>query len=287
MLRTLYRLLGGGGLLALIFICTGAHAAKLPDFSAKIHVIDRLKGEIYEVNVAIGKYGMRSETTHPKFGKMITIANDKAKTCRTYLVNKKAFYEEALDPQSPDCDLDLDRLFGEYSDTLNSYGYHALGSTKPCQGYKKKSLGDEMVNNRQTQKWACTDPANQTTFTQWFDPRLGRVIKHQDARITKEYTDIHIASLPRSLFTALSGYRQYKQNAFFDLMRIPAFSITNKKPANMDKLLPNDRLQICMENCQASMAKCSAAAKTESATKQCDTAFDACAAQCEKSYPPQ
>jgi len=287
MFRTLYRILSGISLLSLLLCTALAHAASLPDFSAQVHVIDRLKGELYQATIAMGKYGIRSETTHPKFGRLITIANFKQKTCRTYLVNKKAYYEEALDPQAPDCDLDLDRLFGEYADTLNSYGYHALGATEPCKGYKKKSLGDEMVNNRQTQKWECTDPANQTTFSQWFDPQLGRVIKHQEAQITKEFTHIRIEALPQSLFHALAGYQQYNQNAFFDLMRIPAFSTTNQQPANMDKLLPNDRLQICMENCQASMAKCSAGAKTDTDTKQCDTAFDQCAAQCEKRFPPQ
>ncbi len=287
MFRTQSRILSGVGLLGMLLVTVHANASEHPDFSADVHVIDRIKGEMYHATVAMGKYGIRSETTHPKFGKMITIANYKQETCRTYLVNKKAYYEEALDPQAPDCDLDLDRLFGEYADTLNTYSYHALGATTPCKGYKKKSLGDEMVNNRQTQKWECTDPTNQTTFTQWFDPQLGRVIKHQEAKITKEYDNIRIGSLPRTLFANLTGYRKYSQNAFFDLMRIPAFSTTNKQPANMDKLLPNDRLQICMENCQAAMASCTAAAKGEAASKQCDSAFDQCALQCEKRYPPQ
>ena len=287
MFRTLSRLLGGVGLLCILLANAHAKADKHPDFSADVHVIDRLKGEMYRATIAMGQYGIRSETTHPKFGKMITIANFKHGTCRTYLVNKKAYYEEALDPQAPDCDLDLDRLFGEYADTLNTYSYHALGATIPCKGFKKQALGDEMINNRQTQKWVCTDPTNQTTFTQWFDPQLGRVIKHQEARITKEYNHIRIEPLPRSLFAPLQGYRKYSQNGFFDLLRIPAFSTTNKQPANMDKLLPNDRLQICMENCQATLASCTAAAKGEAVSKQCDAAFDQCAIKCEKRYPPQ
>lgn len=285
MYRAMYLSLYGVGLL----FATLAHAAAnvLPDFSADLHVIDRIKGEMYSATIAMGKYGSRSETTHPRFGKMITIANVKDKTCRTYLVDKKAYYEEALDPKSPDCDLDLDRLFGEYADTLNTYSYHALGNTVACAGYKRQKLGEEVVNNRQTEKWGCTDPSNQVTFTQWFDPQLGRVIKHQEARITKEYNNIQLKPLPQSLFAALSGYRKYTQNAFFDLMRIPAFSTTRKQPANMDKLLPNDRLQICMENCQAVADSCNAAAKGEAATKQCDAAFDQCAAVCEKKYPPE
>jgi hypothetical protein len=285
MYRAMYLSLYGVGLLFATLVNAASNV--LPDFSADLHVIDRVKGEMYSATVAMGKYGMRSETTHPKFGKMITIANVKDKTCRTYLVDKKAYYEETLDPKSPDCDLDLDRLFGEYADTLNTYSYHALGSTTACAGYKRQKLAEEVVNNRHTEKWVCTDPTNQTTFTQWFDPQLGRVIKHQEARITKEYNNIRIKPLPQSLFAALTGYRKYTQNAFFDLMRIPAFSTTRKQPANMDKLLPNDRLQICMENCQAVADSCNAAAKGEAATKQCDTAFDQCAAVCEKKYPPE
>jgi len=287
MLRATDYIICGVGLLLILSVNANAMASELPDFSAELHVIDRSKGEMYHSTVAIGKYGSRSETTHPKFGKMISIANLKQNTCRTYLVNKKAYYEETLDPKAPDCDLDLDRLFGEYADTLNTYSYHALGATSPCAGYKKQKLTDELVNKRQTQKWECTDPASQATFTQWFDPQLGRVIKHQEASVIKEYTNIQIKPLPASLFVALHGYRQYSQNAFFDLLRIPAFSTTSKRPANLDKLLPNDRLQICMENCQAAQQSCNTAAKSEAATKQCDTAFDQCAAQCEKRYPPQ
>lgn len=287
MFRSLYRILVGVGLLGILLISNHASASEHPDFSADVHVIDRLKGEMYRATVAIGKYGMRSETDHPKFGRIITIADFKQGTCRTYLVSKKAYYEETLDPQAPDCDLDLDRLFGEYADTLNTYSYHALGATLPCKGFQKQSLGNETVNNRQTQKWVCTDPTSKTTFTQWFDSQLGRVIKHEEASIIKEYNAIRVESLPRSLFAALNGYRKYSQNAFFDLLRIPAFSTTNKQPANMDKLLPNDRLQICMENCQAAMASCTAAAKDEVASRGCDAAFDQCASQCEKTFPPQ
>jgi hypothetical protein len=286
MFRTVFRILCGVGLVFAL-IANGHPATELPDFSADLHVIDRLKGEMYTATVVMSKYGIRSETTHPKFGKMITIANFKHKICRTYLVDKKAYYEETLDPKAPDCDLDLDRLFGEYADTLNTYSYHALGATAPCIGYKKQQLSAETVNNRQTQKWECTDPSNQVTFTQWFDPQLGRVIKHQEAQITKEYTHIQIKPQAQSLFANLSGYRKYDQNAFFDLLRIPAFTTTGKKPANMDKLLPNDRLQICMENCQAAQESCNAAAKGDTAAKQCDAAFDQCAAECEKRYPPE
>lgn len=285
MFRTMFHLFAGVGLLFLLVANTTAK--ELPDFSAEVHVIDRIKGDMYSATVAMGKYGLRSETTHPKYGKIISIANVKHRTCRTYLVDKKAYYEEALDPKAPDCDLDLDRLFGEYADTLNTYSYHALGATMPCTGYKKQKLGEEVVNNRPTQKWVCTDPTNQATFTQWFDPQLGRVIKHQEARITKEYSNIIIKPLPQSLFTTLTGYHKYTQNAFFDLLRIPAFSMTSKRPTNMDKLLPNDRLQICMENCQAAQESCNTAAKDEAASKGCDTAFDQCAAECEKLYPPE
>lgn len=287
MYRTMYLILCGVGLLLATQTSAIAAQKEQPDFSAELHVIDRIKGEMYSATVATGKYGSRSETTHPKFGKMITIANIKDKTCRTYLVNKKAYFEETLDPKSPDCDLDLDRLFGEYADTLNTYSYHSLGATTPCAGYKRQKLGDEIVNNRQTEKWECTDPTNQATFTQWYDVQLGRVIKHQEARITKEYTNIIIKALPQSLFAPLTGYRQYSQNAFFDLLRIPAFSTTRKQPANIDKLLPNDRLQICMENCQATLDACNTATKDEATMKQCDVAFDACAAGCEKRFPPE
>lgn len=273
--------------LFILGMATSASAAELPDFRAELHVIDRNKGEMYHSSVAAGKYGTRYETVHPKFGKMISIANQKQKTCRTYLVNKKAYYEETLDPKSPDCDLDLDRLFGEYAETLNTYSYHALGATIPCAGFKKQRLADEVINKRKTQQWECTDPTSQATFTQWFDPQLGRVIKHEESRIIKEFTDIRIGPLPASLFAALQGYQKYSQNAFFDLLRIPAFSTTSKQPANMDKLLPNDRLQICMENCQAAQQSCTTAAKGDAAIKQCDTAFDQCASQCEKRYPPQ
>jgi len=269
------------------FSNASAASGGLPGFSAQMHVIDRNQGEMYSASVFMGKYGLHSETTHPRYGKMITIANYQHKTCSTYLVKKQAYYEEILDPKSPDCDLDLDRLFGEYADTLNTYSYHALGSTKPCQGFKAHKLGDETVNKRNTVKWECIDPANQATFTQWFDPQLGRVIKHQEARVIKEYTDINIRPQPRRLFAAPAGYHKYSQNAFFDLLRIPAFSTSGEKPANMEKLLPNDRLQICMENCQAAMNKCTGAAKNDADSKKCDTAFDRCAASCEKKYPPQ
>jgi len=287
MQHNLFRLLICGCLLGAGVSSVAAGSGTLPDFSAEMHVIDRSQGELYSASVAMSKYGIRNETTHPRYGKMITIADFTHKTCSTYLVEKKAYYVEPLDPASPDCDLDLDRLFGEYAGTRNTYSYHALGSVKPCKGYKARKLGDELVNQRQTEKWECTDPASTTTFTQWFDPRLGRVIKHQEARITKEYTDIKIRPQPRGEFAELHGYKKYSQNAFFDLLRIPAFTTNGKKPVDMDKLLPNDRLQICMENCQAEMSKCSAAAKTDAASKQCDAAFDQCAASCEKLYPPQ
>lgn len=287
MLPNMQHILCSIALLLILAVNTNVIASERPDFSAELHVIDRSQGEMYHSNVAIGKYGSRNETDHPKYGKMISIANLKHKTCRTYLVNKKAYYEERLDPKAPDCDLDLDRLFGEYAKTLNTYSYHALGATSPCAGFKKQQLDNEMINNRQTQKWMCTDPANKATFTQWFDPQLGRVIRHEEAKIIKEYTNIQVKPLPASLFIALRGYRKYTQNGFFDLLRIPAFSTTSKQPANMDKLLPNDRLQICMENCQAAQQSCSAAAKSKAATKQCDKVFDHCASQCEARYPPQ
>jgi hypothetical protein len=282
-----FRLLICGALFCAATATAAAASKTLPDFSAVMHVIDRSQGEMYSASVAMGKYGIRSETAHPRYGKMITIANFSHKTCSTYLVDKQAYYVEPLDPASPDCDLDLDRLFGEYAGTRNTYSYHALGSSKPCQGYKARKLGEELVNQRETQKWECTDPINTTTFTQWFDPRLGRVIKHQEVRITKEYSDIKVRPLARSQFAELHGFHKYSQNAFFDLLRIPAFSTNGKKPANMDKLLPNDRLQICMENCQAALNKCSAGAKTDADNKRCDTAFDRCAENCEKQYPPQ
>jgi hypothetical protein len=287
MLRSMDYIICGVGLLSILCVNANATASDLPDFRAKLHVIDRSKGEMYHSSVAIGKYGSRSETTHPKFGEMISIANLQQKSCRTYLVNKKAYYEETLDPKAPDCDLDLDRLFGEYADTRNTYSYHALGATTVCAGFTKRKLGSEVVNNRHTQKWECTDPATQATFSQWFDPQLGRVIKHEETKIIKEYTNIQIKPLPASLFVALRGYRKYSQNAFFDLLRIPAFSTTSQQPANLDKLLPNDRLQICMENCQAAQQSCNTAAKSEAASKRCDTAFDQCASRCEKRYPPQ
>ena len=282
------RLLSAIGFLLCLGTAVPVSAANpLPDFSADLHVIQRVKGEMYTATVSMSQYGIRSETIHPKFGKMITIANFKQQTCRTYLVNKKAYFEETLDPKSPDCDLDLDRLFGEYADTLNSYSYHALGATAPCIGYKKRRLDDDMVNDRHTQQWECTDPSNQTTFTQWFDPQLGRVIKHTETRLTKEYSNIQIEAQPASLFDPIKGYRKYSQNEFFDLLRIPAFTTNGQKPVDMDKLLPNDRLQICMESCQAAQESCNAAAKGEAATKQCDAAFDQCAANCEKRYPPE
>ncbi|MEJ2450118.1 MAG: hypothetical protein P8047_05520 [Gammaproteobacteria bacterium] len=234
--RPLFFVLPGVGLL-LFAILTNADAAPgaLPDFRAEVHVRDRINGKMYTAKVAVSRYGKRSETTHPRYGKMIAIANLAHKTCRTYLVNKKAYYQEALDPRSPDCDLDLDRLFGEYADTANTYSYHVLGATKPCGHYKRRKLGEGMVNGRNTIKWECTDP-----------------IKH-----------------------------------FFDLLRIPEFSTTTKKPADMSKLLPNDRLQICMENCQARHNECNTTAKGDAGHKKCDHAFDQCASVCEKKYPPQ
>lgn len=270
------------------FLATAqAASTRLPDFRAEVHVLDRVNGKVYKAQVAIGRYGKRSETTHPRYGKMISIANFAHKTCRTYLVKKKAYYQEPLAPQAPDCDLDLDRLFGEYADTANTYSYHVLGATKPCSNYKRRRVGDEMVNGRNTVKWECTDPIKQVKYTEWFDPKLGRVIKHEEARIVKEYDHIVVEPLPRSLFANLQGYKKYTQNAFFDLLRIPEFSTTTKKPANMNKLLPNDRLQICMDNCQARHNECTAAAKSGAAGKKCDTAFDQCASICEKKYPPQ
>lgn len=288
MYRPMYLVFCGVGLL-LFAALTNTYAAPqaLPDFRAEVHVLDRINGNMYTASVAIGHDGMRSETTHPRYGKMMAIANFAHKTCRTYLVKKKAYYQEPLDPKAPDCDLDLDRLFGEYADTANSYSYHVLGATKPCASYKRKRLGKERVNGRQAVKWECTDPIKQVTYTEWFDPQLGRVIKHEEAKITKEYDHIVIAPLPKSLFANLQGYRKYSQNAFFDLLRIPAFSTTTKKPANMNKLLPNDRLQICMDNCQAKHNQCNAAAKTDAAHKNCDASFDQCASACEKQYPPQ
>lgn len=278
----------GVGLLLLSLLSTAqATASRLPDFRAEVHVRDRINGKTYTAQVAIGHDGTRSETTHPRYGKMISIANFAQKTCRTYLVKKKAYYQEPLNPKSPDCDLDLDRLFGEYADTANTYDYHVLGATKPCANYQRRKMGNEMVNGRNTIKWECTDPIKQVKYTEWFDPKLGRVVKHEEARIVKEYDHIVIEPLPRSLFADLRGYRKYTQNAFFDLLRIPEFSTTTKKPADMNKLLPNDRLQICMDNCQASHNKCSAAAKTDAAGKKCDAEFDQCAASCEKKYPPQ
>ena len=287
MYRTIYLTLCGVGLLLSIPPNTVAAQKVLPDFSAELHVIDRLKGELYSATVAISNDGSRNETTPPRFGKMITIANLKTKTCRTYLVDKKAYYEEALDPKAPDCDLDLDRLFGEYADTLNSYSYNALGATVPCASYKRQKLENEFVNNRQTEKWVCTDPSNNVTFTEWYDTQLGRVIKHQEVKLIKEYRNIVVKPLPESLFAALTGYRKYSQNAFYDLLRIPAFSTTRKQPANMDKLLPNDRLQICMENCQATQDACSTAAKGEADSKKCEAGFEQCAANCEKRFPPE
>lgn len=291
MYRTPCFILCGVGLLVSVLPNAFSAQKELPDFSAELHVLDNLKGELYSATVAIGKYGARSESTPPRLGKMITIANLKTKTCRTYLVNKKAYYEEALDPKSPDCDLDLDRLFGEYADTLNTYSYNALGATAPCIGFKQQRLSDEDVNGRTTQKWQCTDPTTKVSFTQWFDVQLGRVIKHQEAKITKEYRNIVVKPLPESLFTPLAGYRAYSQNAFYDLLRIPAFSATQssdgKQPDNQNKLLPNDHLQICMEKCQSVLDACTAAAKDTAKTKQCDTDFDQCAASCEKRFPPE
>ena len=291
MYRSLSLLLGGVGLLLSSPPTTFATQKETPDFTAELHVSDHLKGEMYSASVAIGKYGSRSETTPPRFGKMITIANPKTKTCRTYLVDKKAYYEEPLDPKSPDCDLDLDRLFGEYADTLNTYSYNALGATAPCVGYTKQRLEDETLDGRPTQKWLCTDPTTKVTFTQWYDVQLSRVIKHQEAKITKEYRNIKIKPLPESLFKPLAGYRAYSQNAFYDLLRIPAFSTNRsaagKQPDAQNKLLPNDHLQICMEKCQSVLDTCSAAAKGEANTKQCDAAFDQCAAECEKRFPPE
>lgn len=259
----------------------------LPDFRAQIQVIDRVKGDMYTAKVAISHYGRRTEAKHPRYGKMIAIANYADKTCRTYLVNKKAYYQEPLSPQAPVCDLELDRLFGEYADIVNSYSYHVLGATRPCGHNKRRKLGEAVVNGRQTVKWECTVPMQGVTYTEWFDPQLGRVIKHEEARIIKQYTHIVIAPLPRSLFAFLKGYRKYSQNAFFDLLRIPAFSTTTKRPADMNKLLPNDRLQICMDNCRAEQNQCNAAAKSGADHKHCDTAFDQCASTCEHKYPPQ
>ncbi|MEJ2360205.1 MAG: hypothetical protein P8Z75_02065 [Gammaproteobacteria bacterium] len=286
--RPLFFVLPGVGLL-LFAILTNADAAPgaLPDFRAEVHVRDRINGKMYTAKVAVSRYGKRSETTHPRYGKMIAIANLAHKTCRTYLVNKKAYYQEALDPRSPDCDLDLDRLFGEYADTANTYSYHVLGATKPCGHYKRRKLGEGMVNGRNTIKWECTDPIKQVTYTEWFDPQLGRVIKHEEARIVKEYDHIVVEPLAKSLFANLQGYRKYTQNSFFDLLRIPEFSTTTKKPTDMSKLLPNDRLQICMENCQARHNECNTTAKGDAGHKKCDHAFDQCASVCEKKYPPQ
>jgi hypothetical protein len=291
MYRTLYPILGGVGLLVCGLPNAVSAQKELPDFTAELHVLDHLKVEMYNASVAIGKYGARSESSPPRFGKMITIANPRTKTCRTYLVEKKAYYEEALDPKAPDCDLDLDRLFGEYADTLNTYSYNALGATAPCTGYTPQRLSDEDVYGRITQKWLCTDPTTKVSFTQWFDVQLGRVIKHQEAKITKEYRNIVVKPQPESLFTPLPGYRAYSQNAFYDLLRIPAFSAAHsdaeKQPDTQHKLLPNDRLQICMEKCQTVLDACAAAAKSEANTKQCDAAFDQCAANCEKNFPPE
>lgn len=286
--RPLFFALCGVGLLLFAFLATAeAASVSLPDFRAEVHVRDRTSGKSYKVQVALSHYGRRSETNHPRYGKMITIANFADKTCRTYLINKKAYYQEPLDPQAPDCDLDLDRLFGEYAETADTYSYHVLGATKPCGHYKHHKLGDEMVNGRNTIKWECTDPKKQVTYTEWFDPKLGRVIKHQEAQIVKEYDHIVLEPLPKSLFANLHGYRKYTQNAFFDLLRIPEFSTTTKKPVNMNKLLPNDRLQICMDNCQALHNQCTTAAKSDAAGKKCDMSLDKCAAACEKKYPPQ
>ena len=291
MYRTMSLILSGIGLLLSTLPNAFATQKQQPDFTAELHVIDNSKGELYSASVAIGKYGARSETSPPRFGKMITIANPKNKTCRTYLVDKKAYYEEALDPKAPDCDLDLDRLFGEYADTLNTYSYNALGATTPCAGYKMQKIAVDVWDGRQTEKWVCTDPTSKVSFTQWFDVELGRVIKHQEAKITKEYRHIVLKPLPASLFSPLAGYRAYSQSAFYDLLRIPAFSAshadTEKQPDNQNKLLPNDRLQICMEKCQAAQDACSATAKAEADSKKCEAAFDQCAADCEKRFPPE
>lgn len=288
MYRTTLRSLVGFGLALSTLGTALADQKNLPDFTAELHVYDQHKGEVYSASVATSKYGSRSETTPPRFGKMITIANTKNKTCRTYLVEKKAYYEETLDPKSPDCDLDLDRLFGEYADTLNTYSYNALGATVPCSGYKSQRLGEAIFDDRQTIKWLCTDPTTKATFTQWFDPQLGRVIRHEEPKITKEYRNIKIGNLPASLFNPLSGYRAYTQGAFYDLLRIPAFSTTQSgagKQTDQDKLLPNDRLQLCMEKCQTALDTCTA--KTGANSKQCDAEFDRCAASCEKRFPAE
>lgn len=257
-----------------------------PDFTAELHVYNQTSSEMYSYAVAIGKYGSRSEIQHPKFGKMLTIANNKEQKCRTYLVDKQAYYEETLDPKSPDCDLDLDRLFGEYAETINTDSYHALGSPAPCGAVAKQKIGSDMVQTRQTEKWVCTNKDIAKTFTQWFDPQLGRVIKHQEDQLTKEYQKITLKPLAESLFAPLTGYQKYEQQAFFQLLRIPAFNKTGSDTA-MDKLLPNDRLQVCMERCQSAVDACANTAKGEAALKKCDAAFDRCATECETKFPPQ
>lgn len=263
-----------------------ASQSERPDFSAELHVTNHINGELYSYTISLGKHGSRSEIQHPKFGKLITIANSKQQKCRTYLLDKQAYYEEVLDPNSPDCDLDLDRIYGEYADTINTDSYHALGSVSPCGAIAKQKLGTDIIHTRQAEKWLCTNKEIAKTFTQWYDPQLGRVIKHQEDKVTKEYQKIRIQPLPESLFAPMSGFQKYDQQAFYKLLRIPAFNKATADTA-MDKLLPNDRLQVCMEKCQSTVDNCAATAKGENDLKKCDTAFDQCAATCEKLYPPQ
>jgi hypothetical protein len=269
----------------------GAAQRSLPDFTAELHVIDLNKGELYSSTVAIGKYGSRNEIRHSQYGKMIAIANYKQQQCRTYLVDKKAFYIEKLEPKAPDCDLDLDRLFGEYAATINTDSYNALGATQPCSGYKGKKILEDSFDGRNVEKWICVNTNSSQTFTQLFDPKLGRVIKHEEGNLTKEYRHIVIKRLARSLFSPLTGYKEYSQQEFYKLLRIPEFNVpaagSGQPAVDMNKLLPNDRLQVCMEQCQSTADACNKSAKGEAGIKQCDNAFERCAADCEQRYPPQ
>lgn len=75
-----------------------------------------------------------------------------------------------------------------------------------------KVVGHEVVNGRQTEKWALTvrqTDGKSTTSYQWYDPQLKLAIRDEmDGGYIRELRNVKVAPQPPSLFTIPSGYRK-------------------------------------------------------------------------------